>query len=282
MELILTQPGFRSSNEPLNLRKDVVQQRLDIREWPDLHRRESIGKLSAYFAGLCSDSIRDPRFSYRTPFTRFYRPITRRIVFKINNGGEEHINWLANQFNGKVMLLIRHPMPVSLSRQYFPELDSILETEFAEFFSESQIRFAKQVIQSDNKLARGLVDWCLRNSVALRSRNSDWVVVSYEQLVVNPGPAIDQIAMKLGLRKPERIHKRLLVPSKSTVLSRLDTREVLRGDRDPNNQRWLVEKWRQDVTDNSLSMGDDIMNAFGLADVYRMTNPFPADPYWIS
>ena len=281
MELILTQPGFRACNEPLNLRKPADQEHLGVSDWADLHRPSSKAKLHDYFEGLCSDRLRDPRLGFPSPLSKFYRPITRRIVFKVIHAAEEHINWLAETFNGKVLFLLRHPIPVSLSRKVFPKLDTILSTEFAQFFTESQLALAQRIIRGDNKLARGVLDWCLRNSVALRSRTNEWTIVSYEQLVVNPTPAIDRISKNLGLPNPEWILKRLPVPSQSTRQSNPDTQEKLHANRDRNDQSWLVEKWRTEVTDGDLSMADEIMAAFDLGGVYRMTGALPERRYWI-
>lgn len=281
MELILTQPGFRRFNEPLNLRKEAVREHLGISEWAGLHGPGSREKLQIYFAGLCSDSFRDARFNYRAPMSRFYRPITRQIVFKMINGGEEHINWLADAFNGKVVFLLRHPFPVSMSRKYFPGLETILDTEFARFFTEVQLAFAARIIRGDNKLARGILDWCLRNSVALRSSTEHWAIVTYEQLVVNPTPAIEFISKKLGLPKPERMLKRLPVPSRSTHQSNPDTQVLLQSDRGRKDQTRLVEKWRKEVTDEDLSRADEIVSVFGLGSVYKMASNLPGDSYWI-
>lgn len=281
MELILTQPGFRRCNEPLNLRKEVVRDHLGISEWADLHRTEYKEKLHRYFAGLCSDSFRDPRFNYRTPLTRFYRPVTRQTVFKVINGGVEHINWLAQAFNGRVLFLLRHPIPVSLSRRYFPELETILDTEFASFFTTKQLALASDILRGDNKLAKGILDWSLRNFVALRARTADWAVVTYEQLVVNPRPAIEHISLKLGLQQPERIIRRLPVPSRSTKQSDRNTQNILLSNPDRNDQNWLVEKWKKEIATEDLCVAEQIVAAFQLDDVYKVANTLPERSYWI-
>lgn len=281
MELILTQPGFASCNEPLNLRKEAVRNNLGISEWADLHRSGSIEKLHAYIEGFCSGSLRDWRFNRPAPFTQFYRPVTHRIVFKFIQAGEEHINSLSETFNGRVIFLMRHPIPVSLSRKYFPKLDTILDSEFSQFFTESQLALAARTIRSGNKFARGILDWCLRNSVALRSRTDRWTILSYEQLVLDPLPAIDHLSARLDLPKPDRIVKRLSVPSRSTTLSNRGTQEVLRDKRDDNRQLWLVEKWKKAVTENELAVAHDLLEAFELSKVYKVTDALPEKTYWI-
>ncbi len=281
MELILTQPGFASYNEPLNLEKEGVRDNLGVSEWADLHKAGFIDKLGPYIEALCSGSLRDSRFNRPSPFSPFYRAKTRRIVFKFIHGGEEYINWMAESFNGGVLYLVRHPVPVALSRKYTRQLNTILDTEFSQFLTESQLRVAKDVTSSDDQFARRVLDWCLWNSIALRSRTDDWVVLTYEQLVVNPNPAVDHIADRLALPKPDRILKRLSVPSRSTNLSNPDTQEVLRDKRDVAGKQWLVEKWINKVSEEELAVASELLDVFGLSEIYSVSAALPNESYWI-
>jgi hypothetical protein len=269
-------------NEPLNLEKPAVRDHLGLSEWAAVHSSGNQEKLYTYIDGLCSGNLRDARFNRPAPFSEFYRPVTRRIVFKIISAGQEYINWMASTFNGRVLFLLRHPIPVSLSRKRFPKLETILDTDFRQFFNESQLALAARIIHGDNKFARGVLDWCLQNSVALRSRTDDWMVLTYEQLVLDPVPAVNQMAKRLELPKPDRIIKRLAVPSRSTELSDHGTQDILNTSRDDNQQQWLVEKWRKSITEDELALAVDILDAFDLSKVYRAADALPNNAYWIA
>lgn len=281
MELILTQPGFAGYNEPLNLRKEVVRESLGVSEWADLHKSSFKGKLSPYIGSMCSGAYRDPRFNRPSPFSPFFRPLTRRIVFKIIHGAEEHINWLSQTFNGRVLFLVRHPIPVALSRNYSPKLDTILDTEFNSFFSKSQLRMAEKIVRGRDQFARNVLDWCLRNSVAIRSRTDNWVILTYEQLVVNPGPAISVIADRFELPDADRIMKRLSVPSRSTSLSNKATQEALRDNRGGVENQWLVEKWKSKVSEEQLAVASELVEAFELSGLYNVSEALPTKAFWI-
>lgn len=282
MELILTQPGFLACNEPLNLRKEVVRDHLKVSDWRDLHSSTIKEKLFVYFSGLSSGRIRDPRFSsHRTKHWLPYRPLTRRIVYKIINGGEEHINWFSDTFNGRVLFLIRHPIPVSLSRRYFPKLATLLETDFAQGFSRSQLALAHDIIQGRDTFAHGLLDWCLRNSMALRARTEHWIVLSYEQMVLDPAPAVKLMADRLSLPAPDRIFRNLETPSGSTTLSDRITQAALRTRRDANNKQWLVEKWQEKVSQEQISLAGELLVAFGLNDLYSSSEALPNRSIWL-
>jgi hypothetical protein len=281
MELILSQPGFRRFNEPLNLRKPAVRENLGMSEWIELHQAPSKDKIHRYFSRLCSGELRDARFNFRGPLAKFYRPLTWRTVFKIINGGHEHVDWLPESFNGRVVLLLRHPIPVAMSRKSFPELEAILESEFVQRLSDQELRVARSVARNGGKLAKGVLDWCLRNTVALRGRKSSWSVVTYEQLILDPRPVIDDMSRKLDLPKPERMLAGLKVPSRSFQQSTPETQQVLRSDQDKMRQRWLVEKWQSKISTEDLKQVEDVIRSFGLDRVYGGDSALPRQEFWI-
>ncbi len=281
MELILTQPGFMSCNEPLNLRKEAVRDQLGMYDWAELHDTNNKSRIYEYFEGIQSGRLRDPRFHRRMPFSTFYRPITHRIVFKIINAGEEHINWLASTFNGGIVFLLRHPVPVALSRALLPKLRVILTTDVRHLLSDSQLRFSANLMRTDNHFSLALLDWCIRNAIALKSRTDDWTVVTYEQLVQDPVPVVDTLTKRLHLPKPNRILKRLSVASRSTRLSDPRTRDVLHSGQNADKKRWLLEKWRQQTSESDLDIANELLDIFELSDIYNAKEALPSDKYWI-
>ena len=281
MELIQTQPGFAAYNEPLNLRKAFVREHLGISEWAGLHDEGFTDRLGPYIESMRSGRLRDPRFNRPSPIGPFYRPRTHRIVWKIIHGAEEHINWLAARFNGRTVFLIRHPIPVALSRKSTPKLATILSTDFRRYFSPAQLEIAQSTIEGGGQFEKSVLDWCLRNSVALKARKDEWVVLSYEQLVVHPEPAVEVMAERLDLPEPERMLRRLEVPSRSTGLSNPETVKVLQDNRDVNGKQWLVEKWMNKVSREKLAVAADLVEAFGLHQVYSMNEALPSSTYWV-
>jgi hypothetical protein len=157
-----------------------------------------------------------------------------------------------------------------------------MATEFRRFFTEKQITFGTRLLNGENKFARAILDWCMQNSVALRSRTDEWVMATYEQLVVDPLPLIQQIVERLELPEPNRIISRLKVPSQSTALSDKDTRQVLGTSRNYNQQQWLVEKWRESITDHDLMLAAEILETFGLDRIYSVSDSRPNAAYWVS
>jgi hypothetical protein len=72
---------------------------------------------------------------------------------------------------------------------------------------------------------------------------------------------------------------RLTTPSASTHKSDEKTKEVLKN-REENN-RWVVEKWREKVTEGEERRVMEILKQFDL-DVYQFGNTLPANWLWVS
>jgi hypothetical protein len=275
MELIWGQPYFKSCNEPLNLRMPLVQQYLGITEWQDLYNDSAGRLLESYFQGFCGGRL---RFMNTSPRHEFYRPITRRIVFKIIHGGEDRMHWFRDRFNGRIVYLIRHPIAVSLSRELYPRLHAFLNSDYRRHFTSDQLEYAHRILDTGSKLEHGVLSWCLQNTVPLRQATADWAIVSYEQMVLDPRPVVAYLADKLELPKPERMMDRLTVPSAVKAKSDKETQSMLESG--TGRRSWLVEKWRKQVNESQERRAMEILERFQL-DVYGCGDLLPADRVWI-
>lgn len=278
MELIWSQPGFKTCNEPLDVRKLQIQKHLGINGWVDLYDRSSTPKLQRYFNRLCTGKL---GFLNPLPLPGgFYRPITRRIVFKVIHGAEDRAGWLADSFNGRVTVLLRHPIAVSLSRQDYPNLEAFIASDYRRHFTPEQFRYARMLIDTGSKLQRGVLAWCLANKVLLREATSDWAVVSYEQLVLDPIPLLQHLAAKLDLPAPKRMIERLPVPSAVKGKSDEVTQELLEQRDSDQKRHRLVDKWRDQVSKSDEQMLLEILDRFEL-DTYRVGDVYPAERFRI-
>ena len=79
LEAITADGGTRPCNEPFNLRKAEIVERLGISRWQDLEDDSHLEKQLNYLELLQKGSL---AYSFRTPrpFQRGYHPITRRMV----------------------------------------------------------------------------------------------------------------------------------------------------------------------------------------------------------
>jgi hypothetical protein len=268
MELIWSQSDFKACNEPLDLRNPLVRRYLGITEWLELYNHSALPALQRYFQALCEGRLHaiDP-----VPFRGYCRPVTHRIVFKIINGAEDRINWFRDTFNGQIVYLIRHPIAVGLSREYYPRLQALLNSDYRRHFTQDQLDFAQRVLENGTKLEHGVLAWCLENAVPLWTATADWLMITYEELVLDPQPVIAQLAERLALPEPERMLSRLAVPSAVKAKSNQETQRALERGTD---RRWLVEKWRGHVSESEESRAMEILAHFQL-DIYQRGELLP-------
>lgn len=279
-ELILTQPGFKPADEPFNLRDAPVRAELSARgigDWVDLYDR---AKEEAMFSYI--ESIRSGANGVLNPFfhRNHFRLVTRRICFKILHAGEERVSAFRRRFGGFIVLLLRHPIPVSLSRKDLPRLVAFLSSDFRSTLTADQIACAERILSSGSDLDRAVLDWCLQTSVPLSRIEPDWTIVTYEQLVIDPLPVLERLAERLELPHPERMARRLTKASGSTYQSDQATRDRLSAEGDVADRSWLVDKWRAKVDEDALSRAMAALPVFGLAGLYRPDSPLP-DRFWI-
>ncbi len=274
-ELVLSQPTFKAIDEPLNLKQKRIRDRLGISSWQGLHGERAEAALQAYFGDICSGKLHFKDTNFR--HNKHYRFLTRRIVFKMLHGGEDRINWFRDTFNGRVVLLLRHPIAVSLSRKELWRLDAFMTSDYKEHFTDQQLAFAEKIVRSGSHLERATLSWCFQMAVPLKHAADDWVVASYEQLVVDPAPVLRELACKLELPAPHLMEEQLHVRSKSTYKSDEKTQQMLSGayERD-----YLIKKWQDKVTPEEERRVMEILGVFEL-DAYTAGNPLPHDKFWL-
>jgi hypothetical protein len=271
MELLASQPGFKPVSEPFDLRNASIRRHLGISDWVTLYNVDSEPLVRRYMDGLRSGRLRflNPRPSLRRP-----RPLTRRIVFKILHFGEDRIGWFRDAFGARVVLLLRHPIPVSLSRREYPRLEAFMQSDYRRHFTSAQLAFARRVADSGSKLERGVLDWCFQNAPPLRQAQPDWIVLSYEQLLLEPQPLVERLARELDLTDAATMLARLHRPSRTTGKSDRRTAQVLAQPESAERTAWLLERWRSQVGQDDEKRAMEILERFEI-DVYEAGEPLP-------
>lgn len=277
MELIWSQPGFRCVNEPFDLRNPHVRANLGLTSWEalqsDAHREDVARYMQAYLDN------REHAAEAR-PFTGApYRFLTNRIVFKIIHTGENQIDWFKERFNARIVFLTRHPIPVALSHVDHPRLEAYLNSDFSAHFSSAELELAAYIIRSGSKLQKGVLDWCFQNAVPLRTRKDDWAVLSYEQLVLDPEPALHELAEKLELPDKAKLFGRLGRSSQVKHKSDAETKRLLEEPESDVKRLRLVSKWRNRVSAEEAQEAMRILTAFGLS-AYRYDSLLPSQDLW--
>lgn len=283
-QIMGTQPGFKLVREPFNLRQPVVLDYLKINEWEELYSIQADEKIMRYMHTFMEGNDNDFRFKRERIFADTWHFRTHRIIFKILHACEDRIDWFKDTFNGEVIFLIRHPIPVSVSRKKLPRLESFLKSDYQRHFTPAQLKYAKHLIDKGDIFEQAILDWCFQNALPLRNRKDDWLVLSYEETVLEQEKVIELLVDKFNFEKPERMYKRLHVASGSTHMSDKETRTLLNDsnkDKIKEKKQWLVEKWKDKVTEAQERRAFEILEIFDI-DFYEINNFLPKDEYLVA
>jgi hypothetical protein len=273
MELIRTQPGFKSVEEPLNLRTPAVASRLGIDEWSQMYGPDAEATLERYFRGFLEGRI---RFMDHRPLAAHHRWFTNRIVFKILHGAEDQTSMLRG-LGLELVHLVRHPLPVALSRRELPRLSALLSDANLSRFPDDVAELALSRCRDGDDLERAVVAWCLQNTPLLATENI--TLVTYEQLVADPETVIAHLAGTLALPEPARMLSRVRVPSHSHASADDRRRRVLESGVGAD-ATGLVDSWRNDLAAGDARRLMDTVSAFGI-EVYRFDDAMPTHRYLI-
>lgn len=264
-EGITSQPGMKFINEPLDMRDPVVARESGLHGFQELlphARREQL--LLDYFTRLRQNKI---PYANPNPFSRDRALFTSRICFKILHGCKDMANWFRDRFQGRVLVLYRHPIAVSLSRRVFPTLPYYLHSNaYMARFSSAQIKLAREISSRGTHLEQGVLDWCLQNAPLLFCEDTaGWSSVCYEDIVLRPQETFARLARELQLPDPGRMVASAARPSRTVRYSAGDSKAFFQGKGDTDDRRWLVDKWKKKVTPDEESRAFDILETFGVA-----------------
>lgn len=280
MELLLNQSGVKVFNEPLNLNYKATCRELGFNDWETLTTladREAV--FGRFFHRLRANKI--PEMN-KPLYRKQSRLITTRIVFKILHGGEDMIPWFEREFDAKIVVLLRHPIPTALSHKYFPRLPHYLhQPGIRNALSQKQVALTQQVVEGGTHLERGVVNWCLQNLHALvLDFDPNWAFVSYEDLTVFPHPSAEFLRGKVELSPFKDLDSLVNQPSRSTSQSDKETKTFFQNLDTTSDRRFLIEKWKKVTEPEDEDRTFDILTTFGI-DYYEHGNFFPSDKYRI-
>lgn len=273
MEVLGALSGTRMIAEPFNVRVSEIRDALEIDNWADLLNASARPKLVAYLRNIDNGSI---SFLNPNPFVQ-WRFLTSRTLFKMIHLPAHISEAIANQMGARFLCLVRHPVPVSLSRKVFPILDDFLQSEYRFEFSESQNELAEHLIQGGSHLEKGVLAWCLQFEPFLRDADEERLsrLIFYEQCVAETEGVLSSIEVRLAEHFPENIKARALAPSRVLSKSDAQTQTILKSQSDGDARvQHLIARWQGQITDADKSATQTILDAFEV-DTYSAADPLP-------
>ena len=224
-----------------------------------------------------------PTINYQASY---FQTNTNRVIFQMTSG-LPLIKWFENNFDAHIVYLVRHPIPNALSIMkagWEPECYEFLENKFFvdSYLSNAQIDLARKIESGDDLLARHVLDWCLKNLVPLREvaegNASNWLFMSYEDLVLRPVQVLEHISSKLDLEDLDSMTQQVKLPSRTVSSSTVDRVEDV---------SYLIKRWRlpghpgnQTVSVEREQSLMKILDVFEL-DAYSAGRDEPTAPFFL-
>lgn len=281
MEMIAEQPFILPVREPLNLRREYIKETLDLHSWEELYSEDNYQHIVKYLQSFRFNLKVDSRFKREKPFSHTWHPITNRLAYKLLHGLEHKTNDLSEDLNAKTVILLRHPIPVSLSREELPRYRAFINSDVSKLFSEKQLSFARESLENGTQFEKSVISWCFQNKLILEYSKGH-LLITYEELIMNREPIINKLAEYLGLPKPDKMLVRSLKPSGSTDKSTQSNKELLlEVQKGSASFLQLINKWKGRVDSDMVHSAQNILNLFDI-DIYSADEIMPSGKYLIT
>ncbi|MGO9021237.1 MAG: sulfotransferase [Syntrophobacteraceae bacterium] len=268
MEMIAGEPGFKFVNEPFKpqfIEKVGLPTGLesslpaDCRKILDVPR----GYEEHFKSLLLDDNVTRILGPYDVFSRRFHWKTNRRVIKEVH--ALALADWIEQQdLVFKIVYLLRHPIPTALSMTRGCILRaeaSLRHQNFRErYLTMSQVELGWMVLHDGSELEKRILEWCLDNIVPWKivtTRPHEWLVMTYEELLLSPDQSLRLIADNLGLVHFDRLRQVMTRPSASTHNSHV---KLVRSS-DPVS---LVQKWRPSVSVEMEKQAYAIIQEFGI------------------
>jgi hypothetical protein len=283
MELIATQPGVRSLNEPFGSWFGVGAQVLRMPKYAAGHpvhfeSPEEEERFRAFTELLLSG--RAPVNAPWSFWRKGYRFRSDRLVLKILEA-KALIDWFDRTFDVQIVYVTRHPIPQALScirNGWAPSSRAYLGDPW---FREEQLGdeladYAFEVVRTGSALERYVLNWALENYVPLKLIHDRpaWIYASYEECVVRQEATLERLAEALELTDVDAMRGAFSRPSSTSRMSQAQTLEqIQRGDAGA-----ALRAWRHRISEEEERGALEILARLRIP-LYEVGSDLPR-PWW--
>ncbi len=276
MQMINSQPGIKFIYEPLAryrynpYKKLIPATHLDQFVYLDADQQV---QLRNYFNNVIfKDKLRG--YSQWNYFSDSYSFISDRFVIKILDA-LPIIDWFEKNFDVKIIYLIRHPIPVSLSilNMGWENISEafICNPNFTKsYLNERTTRLSHHILKTGTKLQKLVLEWCLYHLYPLSIfKRRNWLTITYEELLLNPMKMVDLMCNYLDLPDRERMLETILKPSRTT--SRQSKMDIL--EKGPS---YMINRWKNKIDEKIESEVMTILEEFEI-NAYKKGSTIPSN-----
>jgi len=206
-------------------------------------------------------------------FDNNYKFFSDRLVIKILNA-LPLIDWFQENFNIKILYLVRHPIPTSLSiiqRNWGNNAKYILQNPYfiKKYLNKQKLNFSYKILDNGTNLEKFVLEWCLNHFYPLSIFNDrKWLTITYEELVLRPRQIVDLICDYLDLPDREKMLETILKPSMTT--SRQSKKDIIE-----KGSSFLINRWKNKIDEDVEYKAMNILEKFGI-DAYKKGSTIPS------
>lgn len=267
MQMIYSQPSVNYVDQPLDPWRYSPYNKIfrDIYQNKDFTNKINLNKLEKY----CNDVVFRGKlkgYSQWNYLDNNYKFFSDRLVIKVLNA-LPLIDWFEEKFDIKIVYLVRHPIPTSLSiiqrnwgnvAEYFLQNPHFIK----KYFNDQKLNYSFKILESGTNLEKFVLEWCIYHSYPLSVYNSrKWLTITYEELLLRPRKMVDLLCNYLDLHDRERMLKTILKPSRTT--SRQSKNDIM-----SKGPSYLVNRWKEEINETSESEVMSILKEFEI-DAYQ-------------
>lgn len=273
LELISSQYNIKYSDQPPNLY--LYRAMYENKKYNEIASQTEFKKynMKRYVEGILDDERQ-----VSTPWNLFSETFsmnTNRYIVKITDM-LSFINELSEIENTSVVYLVRHPIPTSIStykRGWQPVLEPFLRNgaKVLDEMDRQQTDYAKSIYKKGNRIEKYSLEWILRNLIPLKKlkKSEDWIIVTYEEMVLKPKCLIKILKKELELENEDRMHERIDTPSKNAFGH--SRHRIEKKDRESK-----IREWKNECTTNEREKVHRLLSVFGIDEYYSAQDCLPS------
>ncbi|MGM0501753.1 MAG: sulfotransferase [Bacillota bacterium] len=230
---------------------------------------------------------------YVNLFSTHHSFITDRSVFRLLRSCYL-LDWFKKTFNCHIIYLVRHPIATCLSRKKVWEnstnpsywsfkIEHFLQSDYfrANYLKQGLGKFLQEQVPRSTELEKFVISWCLENLSLLRrvqklEGQTDFIFLTYEDLLLNSTKVINYLRDKLQLEDLDKMLAQVNIPSSTVKYS--DDRTKSNFKSSTYDKEFLLKKWEKEVSKKEEKKIFDIINQFGI-NIYKVNSFMPEEKY---
>lgn len=199
---------------------------------------------------------------------------TNRSLLKVLNA-HPLVDYLNTRPDVKTVFFIRHPAAQSLSlvrnNWGYTAVAYLNNKNFCDsYLSKDQKKFANEILNNGDNIEKAFISWCLENLYPLKFAKSNFLLLTYEELIINTNPIINLLADKFEIKNVSKMFNVISNPSNSSHRSTTETISQIKE----SNKVGLIGKWNSAIDENMRQKLQNTLHVFEI-DEYNMNSLSP-------